>query len=37
MIGNALEVISGLNAGERIVLNPPADMATGVKVKQKVK
>lgn len=37
MIGNSLEVISGLNTGERVVLNPPAEMATGMKVKQKVK
>lgn len=37
VIGSALEVISGLNAGERVVLNPPANMATGAQVKQKVK
>lgn len=37
VIGSALEVISGLNAGERVVLNPPADMATGTQVKQKAK
>lgn len=37
MIGSSLEVVSGLNAGDRVVLNPPADMATGMPVKQKVK
>ncbi len=36
-LGSSLEVLNGLNAGERVVLNPPADMATGMKVKQKVK
>ncbi|NUO83667.1 efflux RND transporter periplasmic adaptor subunit [candidate division KSB1 bacterium] len=36
-IGSSLEVLRGLNAGERVVLNPPADMATGAKVKQRVK
>ncbi len=35
--GNSLEVLRGLNVGERVVLNPPADMTTGTKVKQKVK
>lgn len=33
MIGSSLEVVSGLSAGERVVLNPPAEMATGMRVK----
>ncbi len=37
LIGSSLEVLRGLSVGERVVLNPPADMATGAKVKQKVK
>ncbi|MEK7727050.1 MAG: efflux RND transporter periplasmic adaptor subunit [candidate division KSB1 bacterium] len=36
-IGNSQEVLSGLNVGERVVINPPADMATGTKVKLKAK
>ncbi len=37
VIGSSLEVVSGLTAGERVVLNPPAEMVTGTQVKQKVK
>ena len=37
VIGTTLEVVSGLNAGDRVVLSPPADMKTGTQIKPKVK
>jgi RND family efflux transporter MFP subunit len=30
--GDRLEVLAGLNAGERVVVSPPADLTSGVKV-----
>ena len=30
--GDRIEVIAGLNAGERVVLSPPAELATGALV-----
>lgn len=33
MVGNAVEVLSGVATGDQVVLNPPADMKTGTKVK----
>jgi RND family efflux transporter MFP subunit len=36
-LGSSLEVLRGLAAGERVVLDPPAEMKTGMKVKMKVK
>lgn len=33
MVGNAAEVLSGLSAGDTVVLHPPADMKTGDKVR----
>jgi hypothetical protein len=32
-LGNLLEVRSGLAEGNQVVLNPPENMATGMKVK----
>jgi multidrug efflux pump subunit AcrA (membrane-fusion protein) len=32
-VGSSLEVLSGLSAGDRVVLNPPDNMSTGKKVK----
>jgi RND family efflux transporter MFP subunit len=33
MVGNAVEVLSGVTTGDQVILNPPADMKTGTKVK----
>lgn len=33
MVGNSVEVLSGVASGDRVILNPPADMKTGTKVK----
>jgi RND family efflux transporter MFP subunit len=33
MVGGVVEVTQGLNSGEQVVLNPPADLETGMKVK----
>jgi RND family efflux transporter MFP subunit len=33
MVGGVVEVTQGLTSGEQVVLNPPADLETGMKVK----
>jgi hypothetical protein len=30
--GDRVEVIAGLNAGERVIMSPPADLTSGAKV-----
>jgi RND family efflux transporter MFP subunit len=36
-LGSSLEVLSGLSVGARVVINPPGNMATGMKVKMTAK
>ncbi len=33
MVGGVVEITQGLNSGEQVVLNPPADLKSGTKVK----
>ena len=35
MVGNSVEVMQGLSSGDQVVLNPPATLKTGMKVKEK--
>jgi hypothetical protein len=33
--GDRIEVLAGVNGGERVVVSPPADLATGTKIRVK--
>ncbi|HSP06630.1 MAG TPA: efflux RND transporter periplasmic adaptor subunit, partial [Acidobacteriota bacterium] len=35
MVGNSIEVVQGLSSGDQVVMNPQADLRTGMKVKEK--